>query len=140
VNSDGSDIQAHSAPGSNRDYDFFFAGLERGELLAQRCGGCGKLRNPPSPACPHCHSQDWTAEAISGRGTIYSYMIHHHPPLPSFGTPHPIAIADMEEGIRFLAAMDGTAPDAMAIGRQVSTEFLRRDGVASFRFRLVEKG
>lgn len=138
---DGQQAQAHSAPGSNRDFDFFYAGLERGELLVQLCSGCGSLRNPPAPACPSCHSQDWTTRALSGRGIIYSYMVHYHPPLPTFATPHPVAVVDMEEGVRFLAAMDGTAPEAMAIGASVETEFLRRgDGVASFRFRLGGQG
>jgi uncharacterized OB-fold protein len=131
---------AHSAPGSNRDFDFFYTGLERGELLVQKCNGCGELRNPPSPACPHCRSLDWTAVAMSGRGSIYSYVIHHSPPLPSFKTPHPIALAELDEGVRFLAAMDGTPPEAIAIGARVVAEFIRRDGVASVRFRLAEQG
>jgi uncharacterized OB-fold protein len=77
---------------------------------------------------------------MSGRGTIYSFIVHHHPPLPAFETPHPVALAQLEEGVRFLAAMDGTPPEALTIGAPVVTEFIRRDGVASVRFRLAEEG
>jgi uncharacterized OB-fold protein len=140
VTGDDKAAEVHRAPGSNRDFDFFYVGLERGQLLAQKCQGCGELRNPPSPACPTCHSQDWAAEVLSGRGTIYSYMVHHHPPLPAFATPHPVVIAELEEGVRFLAAMDGTPPEAIAIGLPVEAEFLRREDVASFRFRLAGQG
>ena len=136
---DKSDVDAHCAPGSNRDFDFFYAGLERGELLVQRCGGCGELRNPPTPSCPLCHSHDWSPLAMSGRGTIYSFIVHHHPPLPTFETPHPVALAQLEEGVRFLAAMDGIPPEALTIGAPVVTEFIRRNGVASVRFRLAEE-
>ena len=38
----------HNAPCSNKDFDFFYRGLEEGQLLAQKCAACGVLRNPPS--------------------------------------------------------------------------------------------
>jgi uncharacterized OB-fold protein len=131
---DTSAAERHSAPCSNRDYDFFYDGLERGELLIQRCRSCGELRNPPSPICPFCRSFDWVAEARSGKGSIYSYIVHHYPPLPGFETPHPVAVVALEEGIRFTGAMDGTPPDALAIDLPVEAEFLRRCNVASVRF------
>lgn len=125
---------AHSAPCSNKDFDFFYAGLERGELLIQRCDACQTLRNPPAPACPDCRSLDWTAQAATGRGVVYSYVVHHHPPLPGYQSPHPVALIDLEEGVRFVAAMDGTSVDAVAIGLPVVADFLRRGDVAAVRF------
>jgi len=95
----------HSAPCSNHDFDFFYAGLDSQRLLVRKCAGCGVLRNPPSPMCGDCGSLDWTAEQLSGRGTVYSYIVHHHPPLPGFATPHPVVPAELDEGIRFLGAL-----------------------------------
>ena len=134
-NSGADRAKAHNAPCSNRDFDFFYNGLEKGQLLMQKCRSCGTLRNPPGPACAHCHSLDWDAIPLSGRGVLHSFTIHHHPPLPGFDVPHPIGLADMEEGLRLVGAMDGTAPGDMRIGMPVEIEYLRRGNVAAFRFR-----
>lgn len=130
----------HNAPCSNQDFDFFYAGLEGRQLLAQKCSGCGRLRNPPSPMCGNCGSREWSAVPLSGRGEIYSYMIHHHPPLPGFDTPHPVVLVDLEEGIRFLGALKSDHRDAVAIGKPVELEFVRRNDVALFQFALAGEG
>jgi uncharacterized OB-fold protein len=127
----------HNAPCSNRDFDFFYAGLERGQLLVQKCRGCGTLRGLPSPACAECRSLEWDAVPLSGAGVVHSYVIHHHPPLPGFETPHPIAVADMAEGVRMMGAMDGTPAEQIAIGMPIQVEFTRRGPVAAYRFRLA---
>lgn len=131
------DTRGHNAPCSNRDFDFFYRGLENGKLLVQRCCRCARLRSLPSPGCFACASLDWEPVGLAGNGEIYSYVTHHHPPLPGFSVPHPIAVVMMEEGVRLLGAMDGTDPADLAIGRRVRAEFIRRDAVASFRFCLL---
>jgi hypothetical protein len=130
----------HNAPCSNKDFDFFYRGLEEGKLLVQQCARCGVLRNPPSPACPSCHSLKWQAIESSGRGRIHSYTVHYHPSLPGFAMPHPVALVAMEEGIRFVGAMDGTPADRLAIDLPVAVEFVRRGNLAAFRFRLAPEG
>jgi len=67
--------QGHSAPCSNRDFDFHYEGLEAGRLLVQQCVHCGTLRNPPGPACPSCQSFAWKALALRGTGTIFSWTV-----------------------------------------------------------------
>jgi uncharacterized protein len=119
---------------SNHDFEFFYAGLAAKMLLAQRCSGCRALRNPPGPSCPECHSFEWEAVKLSGEGVIYSFTIHHYPPLPNFSVPHPIVLAEMSEGIRLVGAMDGTDPANVAIGLPLQVEFLDRGGVPGFRF------
>lgn len=131
----GANDRGHNAPCSNRDYDFFYRGLEQGKLLAQKCSGCGALRSLPSPACGKCGSLDWTEVELSGEGEIYSYVVHHHPPLPGFQVPHVIALVQLREGVRLLGAMDGTDPAEVAVGKPVRVEFLRRGDVAAYRFR-----
>lgn len=127
--------EGHNAPCSNKDFDFFYRGLEAEQVLVQKCGRCGALRNPPSPACPECRSLEWDTVALSGEGTVHSFTVHHHPPLPGFATPHPVVLADMAEGVRLVGAMDGTPADAIRIGMQLRFEYLRRGDVAAFRFR-----
>jgi uncharacterized OB-fold protein len=127
--------RGHNAPCSNKDFDFFYEGLEAGRVLVQKCGGCGVLRNPPSPACAQCRSLAWDAVPLSGDGVVHSYTVHHHPPIPGFTTPHPVVLAEMVEGVRLLGAMDGTPANEVRIGMPLRFEFLRRGDVAAFRFR-----
>lgn len=125
----------HNAPCSNRDFDFFYRGLEAGRLVVQKCTQCGTLRSLPTPACAQCHSLDWEEFTLSGKGVIHSYVVHYHPPLPGFTSPHPVALVDTEEGVRMMGAMDGTDPGTLSIGLPVTAEFVRRDQVAGHRFR-----
>jgi uncharacterized OB-fold protein len=129
--------QGHNVAASGRDFDFFYAGLEQRELLVQKCSTCGELRNPPGPSCASCHSLKWEPLALSGNGIIYSFMIHHHPPLQDFPVPLPVALIAMAEGIRMVGPMEGTPPDALRIGLPVRVEFVRRGNVAAFRFGLA---
>jgi uncharacterized protein len=124
---------------SNKDYDFFYHGLSAGKLLIQRCRGCQRLRNPPSPMCPHCNALAWEAMEMSGLGTVYSYTIHRYPPLPGFELPHLIGLIALEEGVRFVAALDGVALDEIEIGLPVEAEFLSREGVPSIQFRAQKR-
>ncbi|MDF9814285.1 hypothetical protein M2266_003516 [Streptomyces sp. SPB162] len=53
-------------PVVNRDNAAYWEGLERHELLIQRCSGCGTLRLPWLPGCNACGSPDWDTVAASG--------------------------------------------------------------------------
>lgn len=106
-------------PGINRDTQFFWDGLQAGQLLIQRCTGCGRLRHPPGAACPHCHSLAWDTVAASGRGVIHSFVRMHHPHVPVFDKPNPIGLIDLEEGTRLVARLIGFVPEAIVIGAAV---------------------
>src|SRR4051812_30819701 len=43
-------------PPRNQDNAFFWEGVDRHELLIQKCSSCGRLRHPPRPMCPNCQS------------------------------------------------------------------------------------
>lgn len=129
--------RGHNAPCSNRDFDFFYRALESKELQVQRCSSCRQLRSLPSPGCENCSSLEWEPVTLSGTGEIYSYVVHHHPPLPGFDAPHPMALVTMDEGVRLLGAMDCTDPADVKIGQRVTVEFLHRGTIAAFRFRHI---
>lgn len=125
-------------PVSNRDFDFFYQGLADGALLVQQCDGCGTMRCPPGPSCPECHSFAWTTRPLAGTGTVFSYTVHHHPPLAGFATPLPVALVEMDEAIRMIGPMDDTSLDRLHIGARVATTFVERDGVAGYRFVMAD--
>src|SRR6476661_6071257 len=55
----------------------FWDGARAGELRLQRCNACGKAYFPPRPFCPACAARDVAVFAASGKGRLYSYVIHH---------------------------------------------------------------
>lgn len=109
------------------DTKFFWDGLTAGELRIQRCPDCGGLRHPPGPICPHCGCADPGYQVAAGTGTVYSYVVHHHPPVPGKKLPLVIALAELDEGVRVLAEMPGLRPDQVSIGMPVRIGFLRVD-------------
>ncbi len=110
-------------PSTNADSAFFWEGLAQGVLRVRRCLGCGALSHPPEPMCSTCQSLDWEPIDLSGRGRIYSYVVAHHPPIPPFRYPHPIALVELEEGPRVVAELVGVAADAIEIDAPVEAVF-----------------
>ena len=127
--------KTHAVECSNQDYDFFYEGLEAKQLLVQKCGQCGILRSPPAPMCHKCRSLQWTAQPMSGRGHIWSYTVHRHPPLPGFVLPHPVGVVELTEGVRVPSGLDGIALEELRIGLPVEVEFFRRGSLATYCFR-----
>ena len=107
------------APPINTDNAFFWEGVAAGELRIQRCAGCSTLRHPPRPMCGSCRSTDWDTVVSTGRGEVYSYAIHHHPPLPGIELPLTVVLVALEEGIRFVSTLIEAAPDDVHVGMPV---------------------
>jgi 3-oxo-4,17-pregnadiene-20-carboxyl-CoA hydratase alpha subunit len=114
-------------PAVNRDTEFFWAGTARGELRIQRCGGCGRLRHPPGPMCPECGEAKPEFVVASGLGEVYSYVVHHHPPVPGRSVPFVVALVELDEGVRMLAELVDVPPSAVHIGLPVVAGFVRVD-------------
>ncbi len=114
-------------PAVNRDTEFFWDGTARGELRIQRCGGCGALRHPPGPTCPSCGETKPEYTVASGRGEVYSYVVHHHPPVPGRSLPFVVALVELEEGVRMLAELVDVPPAEVRVGLPVSAGFARVD-------------
>ncbi len=117
-------------PSVSRDTGFFWAGAAAGELRIQRCGACGQLRHPPGPACPACGALRPEYVVSTGRGRVYSYVVHHHPPVPGKRPPYVVALVELEEGVRMLGELLGAQPTEVRIGLRVTATFVPAgDGV-----------
>ena len=114
-------------PTADGDSRFFWEGVEKGELRIQRCGACGALRHPPRPMCGSCRSLAWDSIVASGRGEIYSFVVHHHPPVYGFETPFAIALVELEEGTRIVGNLTDVAPADVRVGLPVEVNFVRVD-------------
>lgn len=115
-------------PMVNRDSQFFWDGTQAGELRIQVCNACGAKRFPPGPACQSCDAYDQGHQVAGGEGTVFSYVVHRHPPVPGKELPIVIALVDLDEGVRMIGEVTGLdAPEDLAIGDRLRVGFTRVD-------------
>ncbi|HEU5474165.1 MAG TPA: bifunctional MaoC family dehydratase N-terminal/OB-fold nucleic acid binding domain-containing protein [Actinophytocola sp.] len=114
-------------PVVSRDTEFFWAGTARGELRIQRCGSCRAVRHPPGPGCPRCGALKPEYVVSAGLGEVYSFVVHHHPPVPGRALPFVVALVELDEGVRVLAELTGVVPAAVRVGLPVRVSFERVD-------------
>ena len=114
-------------PALTQDNAFWFEGAREHKLLIQRCASCGKLRHPPRPMCGECRSLEWDTVEASGRGTVYSYVVNHHPQVPAFDYPLAVGLVELEEGTRLVANVVGVEPADVHVGMPVEVEFVDHD-------------
>ncbi|MBK8731195.1 MAG: MaoC family dehydratase N-terminal domain-containing protein [Tetrasphaera sp.] len=114
-------------PAINLDNQFFWDGVAERELRIQRCLGCASLRHPPGPVCPECGSYRWNWIVASGRGTLYSYVIGHHPKLPGFDYPLHIGLIELEEGPNFVTDLVDVTESDLVIGNPFVLDWLECD-------------
>jgi uncharacterized OB-fold protein len=88
-------------------------------LPIQRCKECRKLRHPPRPMCDACGSLAWDHVVASGRGTLHSFTVIHHPQFPGYEFPIVAALVDLEEGERILSNLVGCDPKDVRIGMKL---------------------
>ncbi len=101
------------------DNAWWWEGIDRGEILIQRCTGCRTLRHPPRPMCGRCQSLEWDAVPTTGRGSVYSYTVVHHPQFPGYVYPIVVALVELEEGTRIVANVEGCEPEKLHVGMPV---------------------
>ncbi|MFF7641809.1 OB-fold domain-containing protein [Streptomyces canus] len=126
-------VQAKKAPPRprpvvNRDNAGFWEGVEQHRLLIQRCTACAALRFPWLPGCAHCGDPGWDTVEASGEGTVYSYVVMHHPPFPAFDPPYAVVLVELAEGVRIISNVVGTPYDKVRIGMPVRLVFQAYDG------------
>jgi uncharacterized protein len=120
----------------------FWAGCARGELLVQACGTCGRWRFPPRPMCPHCRSIEVAWVPVSGRATVWAYVVPHPPLLPAYAelAPYNVIVVALEEDERIrmvgnlVESADGPInaidPASIEIGEPVRVVFSRVEDVS----------
>ncbi|MDR6977093.1 putative OB-fold protein [Streptomyces sp. 3330] len=114
-------------PVVNRDNAGFWEGVRRHRLLVQRCAACATLRFPWLPGCNACGSAEWDAVEACGEGTVFSYVVMHHPPFPAFSPPYAIGLIELAEGVRIVSDVVDVPYDKVRIGLPVELEFRTYD-------------
>ena len=113
-------------PSSSKDTQFFWDGVNAHELRLQKRPD-GSLQHPPVPAVWKDYSEPVTPAdyvVASGRGTVFSFVVHHAPQVPGRSLPFIIALVELEEGVRMLGELRGVEHDDVKIGMPVQATFI----------------
>jgi uncharacterized OB-fold protein len=97
---------------------------------------------PPGPFCPRCRSQALDWPELSGRGSLFTYTVVHHPVLPVLADCVPYAVAAVRleggDGVRLVGNLVGIDAEDIRVGMPVDLEWADiRPGVSVPRFRPV---
>ena len=139
----GPSVEGFLLPAGDADGGFFWEGTAAGELRIQKCNSCGKLRHPPRPMCTRCRSTDRGWTTMSGRATVWSYVVPHPPLLAPYSdlAPYNVIVVSLDEdpNLRFVGnlvtgpegAINEIDPHSIRIGEPVEVvfkKFVRADG------------
>lgn len=111
------------APLIDADSAGFWEATRDGRIALCRCTGCGTWLARPLERCSRCGGPTSFAQ-VAGSGTIYSYVVVHHPSVPAFAhmVPYVIALVELDEGPRLPGILLGEAGPGVAIGQRVRAE------------------
>lgn len=119
-----------AAPKPTPETQPFWDGCAEGELRLQRCRPCEAHYFPPRPFCPRCLSDDVVWEAVSGRGTLHTYVINHRA-APGFEPPYAIAVVQLDEGPQMMSNIVGVdqTPEALQLDMPLRVTFEPRGDI-----------
>lgn len=106
----------------------FFSFTARDQLRFQKCADCGAWRHMPRHTCACCHSADWSWEASSGRGELYSWNVNHRSFHPAFNedVPYAVCVIELEEGVRMIAQLINVDISDYRLGLPLEVVFVPR--------------
>jgi uncharacterized protein len=119
----------------------FFRHCAGHDFHLQACTGCGRLRYPPTTACPWCATLESTWRQVEGKGAVHSYTEVHHAIQPAFRdfTPYLILLVDLD-----IQKGEPTADEALRVvgnlctpdGKLAPADMVKRVGIGT-RVRMV---
>src|SRR5260221_14649646 len=106
----------------------FWQETRLGELRMQRCIACTQAYSPPRPFCPACAAREVSIFRATGRGRLFSYVIHHRP-VPGFTPPYAIAVVELDEGPRMMTNIVDCpqTPEALQLDMKLEIAFEKID-------------
>ncbi|MDI6708327.1 MAG: Zn-ribbon domain-containing OB-fold protein [Candidatus Thermoplasmatota archaeon] len=98
----------------------FVEHLKNGKLKATKCKRCSSVYFPPKADCFKCMSTEMEWIELSGKCTLLTYTTVHVAPagFENF-VPYTIAVAELEEGGKLLAWLEGIKEENLEIGMKL---------------------
>lgn len=72
---DESNDYAYLLPEADADTQGYWDALKRHELVIQQCQACDWVQHPPAQTCRDCGGEDFGWKQLSGKGTLYTYVV-----------------------------------------------------------------
>jgi uncharacterized OB-fold protein len=105
----------------------FWAGAARHELRIPHCEQCGRASWYPRETCRFCHGARFAWRTMSGRGTLFSWVVVTHAFLPQFEELVPFVPAlvalDEDPAIRVATRMVDVEADQLDFEQPVQVTF-----------------
>jgi uncharacterized OB-fold protein len=119
---------------------FWASGLD-GTLRLQKCSACGHIRFPLDAICPRCLSSEHEWTALSGRGTVQTFIRFQRAYDPSWEdkVPYVVALIELEEGPVMISNVVGEGALDVKVADPVEVVFeWKSDEAALPQFRLTK--
>lgn len=101
----------------------FWDAAAQHRLVGASCAECGAFRMPPTPFCPHCHSQRLNWVELLGSGTVYSYSVVDRAIIPGMDDclPYITAVIELDGagGTRLISNVVDIPVEAVRVGLKV---------------------
>ena len=110
-------------PAPSKDTQFFWDGINAHELRLQKRPD-GSLQHPPVPALWQDKELPTDYVVASGKGTVFSFVVHHAPKVPGRTVPFVIALVELEEGVRMLGELRNADHAKVEIGMPVHATYI----------------
>jgi 3-oxo-4,17-pregnadiene-20-carboxyl-CoA hydratase alpha subunit len=117
------DAGAIMRPSASRDTKFFWDGVDAHELRIQQRPD-GSLQHPPLPALWQDKQAPIDFVVASGKGAVFSFVVHHAPKVPGRTLPFVIALVELAEGVRMLGELRNVDPAQVEIGMPMRATYL----------------
>ena len=101
----------------------FWDKLKQGSLVTTKCSKCGNVSFPPQADCPKCMSgeSEWIALATDATLVTFTHVKTTPASFVSDGA-YTIAIAELEDGLKILAWLEGVKAEEAKPGMKLRIE------------------
>jgi uncharacterized OB-fold protein len=116
----------------------YWAALDEGRHIFQRCTTCGHAWLPPRHECPRCLNDTSTWETAGGKARLISWVVYHTAFHPAFKDrlPYTVAVVELAEGPRLISnIVDAGDPETLRIDQPLQLVIEREGDVALPRYR-----
>ncbi|MBD9474500.1 Zn-ribbon domain-containing OB-fold protein [Achromobacter sp. ACM01] len=117
----------------------YWDAAKESRLVIQQCACCKTRQFYPREFCTACLSDDIEWIDSAGLGTVYTYTVNRRPSNAALSekVPYVVAMIDLDEGVRMMANIIDTPPEAVRIGSRVRVCFEQvSDEISLPQFRL----
>jgi uncharacterized OB-fold protein len=106
----------------------FWDGAAQGKLMLQYCRDTGQFQHYPRPVSIYTGSRNLEWREVSGKGVIYAATtVRVSGPGVEGRIPLPVVTVELDEGVRIIGNILGSAPEDISIGQRIELAWDKLD-------------